>query len=448
MDVLPNVVKGNLQKCEENALPQLRAPEAQPALLHDVLMAESCPVVAHVGVSMLEIAICACHLFRIFCDLTVCGINVTSYAVNSGNPQLVDTLASGPSDAPTFNVIRCHSHESGAFLVLKADGEAFDAHMRPVHRSNFDCLVGADRHTGRVERIDAFGSPVDHLDPLNPDPAALSPVTAANEMKDQTENEGFIADVDQFSNPAGPFLDAPDMTDSMTIDQDVLDPLNQHAVENDRIDAIYDDDEQTDADDGGWLVLDPHDTSQNKDKPFRIHRPCIPKCDSRCFVYLVVCTESMQALHRGTSRSLSYHQYHFCRPKSELKQFMWQPFTLPELHAAAEDRLQLLLPGWGPAKTEIPAVAVVSEPVGAKVPGPALDVLGLCPNESTTLCDQNVLSDQEGHPWMEEHDGGIDCDAYDDAGDAHADRDWHGTFYIQACSGLPLLHDRMACSAR
>lgn len=63
VDILPIVVKGNLQKCEENALSQLRAPEVQPALLHDVLMAESCPVVAHVGVSMIQIAHCSYHLF-------------------------------------------------------------------------------------------------------------------------------------------------------------------------------------------------------------------------------------------------------------------------------------------------------------------------------------------------------------------------------------------------
>lgn len=210
--------------------------------------------------------------------------------MDSGKPQLVDTLASGPSDAPTFNVIRCHSHASGAFFVLRADGEAFDAHMRPVHRSNVYCLPEADRQIDRTERIvvDAFGSPVDHLDPLNIDPAALPPVTAVKESRAQTEEEGLVVDGNQkFGSPAGMFVDVPDIQDRMNIDQDVPEPFNQQPVDDEHIDEIYDDDE-TDTDDGGWLVVDPHDTSQNQDKPFRVHRPCIPKCDSRCFMNLCV----------------------------------------------------------------------------------------------------------------------------------------------------------------
>jgi len=112
-----------------------------------------------------------------------------------------------------------------------------------------------------------------------------------------------------------------------------------------------------------------------------------------------------------------------------MKLCTWQPFILPELHAAAEERLQLLLPGWGPAKSAIRAAAVLSEPVGAQRPGPALDALGLYPGESITLCDQKLLDDPVGHPWMEEHDGGIDGCAYDDVGDDNAERDWHGTLY-------------------
>lgn len=186
--------------------------------------------------------------------------------------QGLPNVANGPSDAPTFNMILCHDHVSGALVLLKEDGDVFDAHMRPLHALG-DLQSAGFQQTAVTEGIsgfDAFGSPVDHLVPHTAE-TGCGPVHG--------ENPGTVMDVgDEWFGAAvdDGFEGAADMTLPEPCIQDV--PLKQEEYADPL--TFYESDED-DVAERGWLVVDPHDSSQNKDIPFRKKQPSLPKYAQR-----------------------------------------------------------------------------------------------------------------------------------------------------------------------
>lgn len=179
-------------------------------------------------------------------------------------------------------MIRCHSHASGAFFLLKEDGEGFDGHMRPLCRSSEagqPIIQSVHDH-----QVDAFGSPVDHLDHLDPPKPDATVITGRPEpghsvlgAREEAGHCGSAGIMDFRSSPLRMSPDVPDNTGDVNANQAVMIPFTQQLTDDGPIDDVYDDDD-VDTDDLGWLVVDPHDASQNRDKPFRMNQPCPPKC--------------------------------------------------------------------------------------------------------------------------------------------------------------------------
>lgn len=121
---------------------------------------------------------------------------------------------------------------------------------------------------------------------------------------------------------------------------------------------------------------------------------------------------------------------------SGLKLLTWQPFLVPEFHAAATARLQWLLPGLLPPaaqkKNNLPGI-ILAEPVAARRPGPALDAFGLDQNEldqnqvelpSHQLSEEELAQEAGGElKYTGIHDGALVACACDDVGEDYADRD-------------------------
>eukprot|EP00892_Ulva_mutabilis_P008374 jgi/Ulvmu1/5909/UM026_0031.1 len=374
VDVLHFVADANLQHCEEGALPRLQAPEAQPALLHDVLMAEAFPIVANL--------------------------------VEAKAPrQLLERFATGPSDAPTFNMIQCHDHLSGALLLLKEDGDAFDTHMRPACVSScqirkdgcYQESITATSHNV----IHAFGSPVDHLGPPNAESAPHMDAHAGHEeAATELAGDWFGAAIDDgFDSAADLFLSDACAQQGAPV---------ANAQEYDMSDDSGEEEAGNFA--RNWLVVDPHDASQNRDKPFRRHQPCAPKL------------------------------------KPELKTPSCQPFLVPAFCAAAQDRLQLLVPTLAPSPQPLngtkQTVVSLEEPAIAQRPGPALDTFEPNQNELMHTPGDQMLAEPTTGEWMVHFDG-VACDsavagsAYDDTGDDAAERDWQGASNLAAIECEP-----------
>jgi hypothetical protein len=207
-----------------------------------------------------------------------------------------------PSDAPSFSMMRCHWHCSGALLLMLSDGDMFDHNLDSLVPSRHGHAAGQGDgpltpahapeseawRTGQLDMNPAeqggfapFGSPVEPARSCGTadglaNPGELPDPFEANSAVIQPHGElwfGPFDAADEYSNEAA-------VVDAGPEPQAQPDPpeAKQHAVVTDAADAIVDPYEE----------LDPHLTEpKGNEKPFKQMVPKTPKCGDHLFCCFV-----------------------------------------------------------------------------------------------------------------------------------------------------------------
>ena len=220
-----------------------------------------------------------------------------------------------PSDAPSFNMMRCHWHCSGTLLLLAADGLRYNYKLDTVEQQapgalsglSADMLIdsGPDEQAApdpdAPDGFAAFGSPVvtampgssnggdDASDALasagNNDAAAQAapdePAWFGPDGGDDWAQDGPDLDFDSAAADAGAGPshagEAAPVDAVAGADADAPGPSrrSRRAQQDAAADADATEDELALA---PLPTLDPNDTSHNKNKPFKMLIPKTPKC--------------------------------------------------------------------------------------------------------------------------------------------------------------------------